>query len=302
MTKTKNILTVKDIKKIRYPDLNTIVHFTCPEILLGREIYFEEKRDGSNLGVWLDKNNKLHARSRNMDKASKDIISCLNRTEEAPKLIELMIELRDKYNKQSVIFGELLQKGKSPTRLELHEKEEFVMFDIWEVAKQNFISYIQVHQYGYQYKIPVVELYGTSKHSSMESLYAFRDKMLDIAKSKGREEVVGKTFGDGDKEFIYFKEKLDTPHLDKLPREIDGNAIIFPELEESELLGALDKVLTDLGFDKFKDKNIAMPMFAKYVSFECKKHLRVCRAKLFMYYNAKLEELKQNESNTNPQK
>jgi hypothetical protein len=258
-----------------------------PEILLGHEIFWQEKRDGSNMGVYLDDEGKVQLRSRNMEKASEDIYAAFHRTEEASKLIELLVDLRDKWHQECVIFGELLKKGKSPTRTELHDKDEFIVFDIW--SNGNFVPYVLVHQYCYQYKLPIVELYGTSRHVTMESLLKFRDEMLKTAKKNGREGVVGKTFEKMGK-FKYFKEKLDLPQLEKKPRHIEDGEPQLPPLPESEILGALDKVRVDIGEESFGDTAKAMPLFASYVADECRKHNCSNPRQLFGYYKRRLED------------
>jgi hypothetical protein len=279
--------TIKEIRKIRYPELETILHqYPNPHVLLGLEIFWQEKRDGSNIGVWLTRGNKIRLRSRNMDEASKDFHRIFSRTDEAEKIKELLIDIRDEWHRKAVIFGELLTKGKSPTRTEIHEKDEFIVFDIW--CGEDFLPYALLHQYCYQYKLPIVELYGTSKHITLESLMEWRDKMLETAKSHGREGVVGKTFGARTR---YFKEKLDLPKIEKLPRHLEEGKPQLPALPESETLGALDKALVDLGIDKFKDKSKGMPLFVQYARIECGKHNCSMPSGLFKYYEQKIKDM-----------
>jgi len=278
-----------DIKKIRYPELTNLINLRPnPEIILGKEIFWQEKRDGSNLGVFLDDNNEVHLRSRNMDEASADFYTLFNSTKEAENVKELLISQKTEWGDDSVIFGELLAKGKSPTRKEHHEDNSFVVFDIWSSKMDGFLSYVLVHQHCYHFKLPVVELYGTCSYLRLKSLLKFRDKMLITAEAKGREGVVGKTYA-GNVRDIFFKEKLDTPKLEKFPRVIEEGKVELPTLPDSEILGALNKVQVDIGFEKFKDVSVAMPLFAKYVSDECRKHNCVNRNKLFDYYKAELE-------------
>lgn len=280
-----------DIKKIRYPELNQIIRiYPNPEILLGHEIFWQEKRDGSNLGVWFDEEGNIQLRSRNQDKASDDFYNIFKLTDEYEKVLEFLIDMRTKWNSECVVFGELLTIGRSPARTELHDKHEFVVFDIWSSKTDNFIPYMLVHQYCHQFGLPIVELYGTSKHATLKSLLKFRDMMLKIAKKKKKEGVVGKIFEKNIK-FQYFKEKLDTPHLEKKPRHIENGVPKLPPLPKSEIRGALDKVLVDIGKAKFKDIKVTMPLFAQYVKEECKKHNCECKETLFKYYQEKLEGL-----------
>jgi hypothetical protein len=282
------MLNIRKIAKIRYPELETIIHqYPNPEILLGRDITWEIKYDGSCAGLWLPRTN-LKIRSRNMDIASNDMHKAFIRTGLVVNAKELIKDMTTQWkHKDVVLFGELLQKGKSPTRTEFHEKDEFVLFDIWADGK--FLTYTLVHQYAYQYKIPFVEIVGTSRHTTMESLLKFRDEMLEVAKSKGREGVVGKIY-EGDRT-RFFKEKLDLPKIEKLPRKIDDGKPQLPELAESEILGALEKVRVDIGEKKFRQTKEAMPLFAKYVKIECEKHNCRCTAKLFPIYEKRIKEL-----------
>lgn len=282
-----------NINEIRYPDLDAIIMiYPNPRILLGHEIIWQEKRDGSNIGAYLTDDDMLLLRSRNMDVASMSFHNAFNETDEAEKVKELLIMQRDEYHDDCVVFGEMLTMGKSPTRTEFHEKHEFAVFDIWSSRIGGFIPYTLLHQHCYHFDIPIVELYGTSSHVTIESLLAFRDTMLEKAKVNGREGVVGKIY-DKNTMFKYFKEKQDTPKLEKLPRVIDDGAAVLPPLPESEIWGALDKVLVDIGAERFKDISIAMPLFARYVSIECKKHICVRpKENLFKFYKQKLEDMR----------
>lgn len=280
-----------DICKVKYPSLNRIIMlYPNPEILLGHRIFWQEKRDGSNMGVYLTKKGDLALRSRNLDRASEDFHRIFLETDEAKKVRELLIFMQqDGWNDECVVFGELLVKGKSPVRTELHKKHEFIVFDIWSSKTGGFMSYTLVHQYCYHFGIPIVEVYGQSRHTTLESLLEFRDKMLEIAKGNGREGVVGKTY-EKNTMYKYFKEKIDLPNLRRIPSNFEGAKPILPE---SEVLGSLDKVLVDLGTTDFKDVRKAMPLFVKYVGVECSKHLcRKPKGTLFTYYKAKLEEVK----------
>ena len=284
-------MKTKEIKKIRYPSLNQIIRlYPNPEILLGHEIFWEGKEDGSNIGVWLDDDGMIQLRSRNQDKADDNFYEIFKQTEEYEKILEFLIDMRTQWHDECVVFGELLTKGRSPTRIKLYDKHKFIVFDIWSRKCDGLIPYMLVHQYCYHFEIPIVELYGTSKHITLKSLLRFRDKMLKVAKKKGTEGVVGKTFEKNVK-FKYVKEKLDLPKIEKKPRHIEEGVIQLPSLPESEILGALDKVLVDIGHDRFKDVRESMPLFAKYVKIEYKKHNCSCNEKLFKYYKQKLEDL-----------
>ena len=59
--------------------------------------------------------------------------------------------------------SEMLMKGRSPTRIEMHEDFDYVVFDIWSTKQNRFLHYNKVYQTCYHFDIPVVDLYGTCK-------------------------------------------------------------------------------------------------------------------------------------------
>lgn len=294
-----------DISKIKYPHLERIYNLKPnPHILLGQEIFWTEKRDGSNLGVYLDSEGKLQLRTRNMDKASEDFYKSFLTSEQSDSVLELLHDAT-KWNKEYVIFGEMLTPGKSPTRIEMHDKNEFVVFDIWDQSMHegtgSFINYSGVYQQCSHFDLPIVELYGTCNVSTIEALYAFKDEMLLKAKEKVREGVVGKTWGEtqfnrgeggGCSRFItYFKEKNDLPALEKIPRKDQEGKIELPVLPDSEIYGAIEKVRTDIGNEKFGEIRVSMPLIAKYVGEECKKHNSTSPRNLHVYYQTRLKDI-----------
>ena len=283
---------VIDPSKNHYPDLERITQLKPnPEILLGKEIVFTEKRDGSNLGVYLDADGVWHARSRNMDVASEQFHNYFKMTPQFEMVIELLKDA-EQWNDAYMVYGELLIKGKSPTKIETHDDHSFVVFDIWSEKLGGFMHYTRVFQECHHHGLPIVELWGTCRLRSLESLLRFRDKLLEKSKECGREGTVGK-YVDG-AEYIYFKEKNDTPKYEKVPREEDpGNMkIVLPALPQSEVTGAIEKVYADLGIDFF-DVRIAMKKVAEYVSEEQKKHnCSKPDTPIFESYKERVEELR----------
>lgn len=289
-----------EISKIKYPHLERIFNLKPnPEILLGQEIYWTEKRDGSNIGAYLGTETGVQLRSRNLDQASEDFYKAFNASEQAEPVLELLQDACN-WGNEYVIFGEMLTVGKSPTRTEMHEKNEFVVFDIWDSKHGQFMNYNATHQHCHHFGIPVVELYGTCKVVTTESLYSFKDQMLAKALERGREGVVGKSWGEtpfnkGESAgcgrlITYFKEKHDLPALEKIPRVDEEGYIRLPELPDSEIFGAIEKVRTDIG-DKFTEIRTAMPLVARYVAEECKKHNCSAPKNLHRYYQARLQDI-----------
>ncbi|OPZ42092.1 MAG: RNA ligase [Euryarchaeota archaeon ADurb.BinA087] len=290
-----------DISQIKYPHLDRLVNLRpAPQIVLGKLITWTVKEDGSNIGVYAGNDGELHYRSRNMDRASDQFYGYMNSTDEYTGLCEMVTDSLTQWNDEIVVFGELLTKGKSPTRIETHEKTRFVVFDIWSTRQNGWMNYTQIHQNCYHYGLPVVEMLGTCRCTDMDSLYAFKDDMLQECKSRGKEGTVAKIWdssinlgenagtGAG---IIYFKEKLDTPKMEKAQRLIQEGAPQLPSLPDSEVWGAIEKARADLGED-FTNIKRAMPLIAQYVGEECKKH--ICSAperKLISYYQERLQEV-----------
>lgn len=268
------------MKTWRYMDLEKIQHLLNEgRVLLGKYIYFQEKRDGSCLAVWMKEKKGLKASlrkllhkepirylttsSRNMKQAESSIVTDFIRLEECPRISEYLEE-----NPTRIVFGELLRQGLSPTRIEKHEKTEFIIFDIFDGTR--FLGCQQVNQECFHYKMKCVRLFGEGRFTSMKSLYKYRDEMLELCKKECREGVVLKTFTN-EGEPLYAKEKLDTATPRGHPK-IEKGKPIYPPLPLSEAMGAVDKVYADMGTD-FAIKQKAMPIVASYIKKEMEKHM-----------------------------
>jgi hypothetical protein len=281
---------VIDPSKVRYPDLDRIMNLKPnPHILLGKEVVWECKRDGSNLRLYLDQDGKLVAGSRNMDIASEQFQKYFAATPQYTAVDELLRDA-EQWNDAYVVVGELLIKGKSPTKIEYHDDHSFVLFDIWSAKTGGFVNYTKKHQEAYHYGIPIAELWGTCNVNTLESLLAFRDQMLQKSLDEHREGVVLKYVNGV--EFIYAKEKNDTPRYEAVARVEETGKIVLPPLPDSELCGAIEKAYTDTG-DGFFDVSKAMPLIAQYVKIEQQKHNSAPPVrKLFEAYKSRVEELR----------
>ena len=291
-----------DIAEIKYPHLDRILLLRPnPEIVLGKEIYWTIKEDGSNLGVTLTPEGDLTLRTRNMPVASEEFHRHFTSTDEVDGVHELLTDAQN-WNDEYVVFGELCVKGRSPTRMEIHEHTRFVVFDIWSGKAGRLMNYTQMHQQCYHFGLPCVELVGTCNVSTRDALFAFKDQMLTEAKERGKEGVVGKVWdenpwntgaGAGTKRgIIYFKEKLDTPKLEKIPRSEVHGTVALPVLPDSEVSGAIEKAYADLGADFF-DVRKAMPLVAQYVAEECRKHNCANPKDLYPRYLARVRDLQE---------
>jgi len=264
----------------RYMELSKILHLRNEgRELLGKHLYFTEKRDGSCLSVWLKEETgkiaslkrffrrklrrTLTISSRNMVKAEGKITKDFRDGDESPRVTEYLMDTNT-----HIVFGEILRKGLSPTRIENHEKVEFIVFDIFD-GKQ-FLNFQQVHQFCYHYKMKCVRLFGEGQFASMGSLTSYVLDMLKICEDESREGVVIKT-SQKDNKPLYAKEKLDIARSRGKPKLERGQPEL-PPLPFSEAIGAVDKAYADLGED-FSDKNKAMPLVARYIQVEMKKHI-----------------------------
>lgn len=275
----------------KYPEMDRIATLRYPQMLLGQVIHWTEKRDGSQLRISLDEENNLVISTHHQDNASDMFKDYFWKTEQPQSVKDFLIDTNGyreepvaNFDFGSVVFGELLCKGKSPARFETHDKYEFVIFDIFSLKDQRFLPYTSVYQHCYHYNLPVVECWAISKHLDLDSLYAYRDEMLIVAKEKAREGVVLKNYHDQ----VFAKEKLDTPKIERV--KIEDGSVRLPPLPDSEVFGAIAKVHADIG-EGFIDKRIAMPLVAQYIGQEQEKHqCSKPRMNLFTYYQLYLRD------------
>lgn len=85
--------------------------------LLGKEVILTEKRDGENVSLWFDsKNLTINISSHNMQEADESIQSRTKAVPEYSKILDLLTTERTQYNKDYVVYGELL-KTVGPTSI-----------------------------------------------------------------------------------------------------------------------------------------------------------------------------------------
>jgi len=277
---------------IKYPKLKYM--YESPSggrELLGKLIFFQEKRDGSNMRAFLDDDDNIQFGSRNLIPPSQDILVSIFNTGYVDTLKEALYTEKYQWNHNIIIFFELLQKGISPARVEKHEKDDIAVFDIYDI-ENGWWSYNRVYQFCYQWKLPIVKLWAVTSHSTIKKLENQISKMLSRAKDEGREGVVFKTYEGG--KGTFFKARLDTPDMKKVEIDIDKNNPKLPELPKAEIMNEIQKVLEELGPDQFRDKKVAMPLIAQYVAAECKARYCSTPKRLYSYYQKKLKEISEN--------
>lgn len=265
-----------------------------PRILLGRRLFWTEKKDGSNIAIWMNNNQQLMISSRNQEFASQDLQTLVKSTEEYSKVLELLKE-----NPQFIVYVEACLKGRSITGAELYDKNCLFVFDIYDRESKKFLPFVNTHQRCYHHNIPIVQIYAETRHRSMKDLLKFRNHVLKYCKDMELEGMVikprrpyitTKKFG-FDLGYVQAKVKLDIPEPKK--RKIVKGEPIYPPIPTNEILGAIDKAWQELGNYAFRDVRQAMPLIARLVSEECKNHLYSNPIKkLFTYYKEYLERLK----------
>jgi len=281
---------MKTEEVIKYPKLNYLREspYNGRE-LLGKLIFWEEKRDGSNIRCFIDGNDNLQFGSRNKIPASDDLIKSIKNTGYDSILRTALYTEKYHWNHDIIIFFELLQKGKSPSRIEYHEKDDIAVFDIYDI-NEGWWNYTRIYQFCYQWKLPVVKLWAVSSHSTIEKLEKQIEKILDRAKKENREGVVFKSY-DGGKAY-FFKDRLDIPHEKDIEINIVKDIPKYPELPEAEVMNEIQKVLDEIGYEQFRDRKIAMPLIAQYVAAEAKARMCSVPKGLYSYYAKKLRSLK----------
>ncbi len=151
-----------DIRKIVYPELNPLYMLQPnPHTALGNEIFWTAKEDGLQVGVYLDDQNDVQCRSHRMPTLSDNFRDPFLEVPELPAIREMLLNAKQ-WNDTYVVFGEYLIKDQvSPARTYTPDRDAFIIFDIWSTKHRRFLNYNGVYQQCYQFKVPVVDLYGT---------------------------------------------------------------------------------------------------------------------------------------------
>jgi hypothetical protein len=257
--------------------------------LLGKTIYVTEKRDGSNVSLWLDETDILHISSHNMEVADKDIQNRMKNVPEYKKIIDLLMDEKYQWHNDCIVYGELLQNI-SPTRIECKRKNlHWIMFDIYSKTSESFHDYNSMYQKGYHFKIPVVHLIDIFIPTSLDDLYVSIEKYKKWCARHRREGIVGKCYNNK----IFFKEKIDLPKKPKLEKPQKSD-IIYPPMPEDRILRALQHSYDELGEDNYKNKSLAMPIIARHIATEAREHYYNVPQNFYSWYvNTPMEKIKE---------
>jgi hypothetical protein len=277
----------------RYPHISLLLSMRpSPRVLLGRRLFWTEKEDGSCMALyWTTKKRfirrskiELQISSHNQFEAAQDLRNLVLRTEDCHKIIKLLED-----NPQYVVYCEACKKGRSVTGVKVYDRDTLYVFDIYDRAAEQFLNYTAVYQHCYHYSIPCVKLYAETRHRTMKDLLKFKNHVLEYCESMRIEGMVAKIDPEP-KTYYQAKVKLDVP--EPVLRKISKGNAILPPIPEPEIMGAIDHVYQELGTEKFKDVKLAMPLIAKEVSEECRKHLfSSAKGKLYDFYQKYLERL-----------
>lgn len=287
-------MTKEEVMNRKYPHFNRIENLKPnPHIMLGHDIYWTLKVDGSNTGFYFGEDGEIKIRSRNMDVAM--FFEKVLDLEVSKRIMDMMRFYLEMYGVHYVVFGELLSRGRSPTGLKVFDKDDLIIFDIYDIEAGKWVHFDKMCLMCGPFGIPVVPLMGKCNVNTLEELYSYRDEMLDA--TKGEEGVVAKIYKNPHEtirdNYLFVKEKHFIQNVKKV-RSKDGK-IKLPQLEEGEVRKCLFKVMDEIGMVQFKDPKLAMPKIANEVNLECKQQNCSNKINLFHLYRTVLEEFLKND-------
>lgn len=270
------------IQKI-YPD---------PSMLLNRELGYYLKLDGACTSA-RNKEGTIILASRNNSIAPDSMINSFKDTSSYEPIQKLL-----RNRPRETLFGELLQKGSSPTKIETHKKNYWIGFNI-RLPDGSFMDMNKTYEIFRHYGIPTAPLICTINKSSLDELYKADDEIKEMMKGRHREGAVGKTVD----ATLMWKSKPEEvmPIRTKVVKEENP----LEPLPDSEAFGAVDKAFMEIenkyGIDTFFDKTkrgIIMPIISRYINTEIEKHGTGKPKFNFFYYfedysRRKLESIKE---------
>jgi hypothetical protein len=138
----------------------------------------------------------------------------------------------------------------------------------------------------------VVVLFSVTRHRTLKDLDKWAHYVLEycnVVKEYGKDEGMVARAYDENGEYVMAKVKLDIP-LPIKRRRIDNYPPTLPHIPVCDIMGAISHVEADFGLDATPAHD--MPLIAKAVSEECRKHCYSSRGNLFVYYKKYLERKK----------
>ena len=258
---------------IPYPKIGYISEFKTPDIFLGNEINYQLKYDGSNIAVFVD-NVDVTLQSRSGIDAHINFYNTFYKCANCGDLM-LMCRSSESAGYPIVAFIELMTVGKSPTRVQTHEVNSFVCFDILDISTGLFLSPQSMEYLCRQFGVPTSAVVWKAAPASLHDISVNTGVALSYAEELGYEGVVAKCVID--EKVIMFKDKTDilreklrTAKEPKEPRDTER----LPDLDDRDVNGAISKVYDEIGAESMRSPKIAMPLVAAQIVAEAKKHGR----------------------------
>ncbi len=263
-----------------YPSITGIEGFTKNKVvgiekkLFGNPIYWEKKEDGMNVGCYLDENKEMQIRTSEQEHISEDMRERFLKLPYAQNIKNVLETIESETpDKHVIIFGEYILRGKSPKRIGYNGEDSFKAFDIYIeglCTEHPFLKWDSFSNICDVNSIPRVDLIEITTVNSLEELLTVRERLFTLCKENRWEGVVGKVWVTN--EFGTFvnlvKEK---PIISKIPNPKNPDNDL-PELPDSEITGAIEKVLCNHGLEFFENAKLAMPQIAIMVKEQCEKH------------------------------
>lgn len=265
---------------IKYPDLDYPAQLPKGyKSLVGRMIFVEEKRDGSNIAIWFDDYNEdVVISSRRQKIAHPKLQEQVKATEDYWKIRKFVIE-----NPNTIVYAESIPKGYTPTKIEPpHDKPELVVFDI--LALGGFLNPIDLSSICRKYGFSMVRVIEIITPKTVDEIKEAEKEWHKWCIENKREGVVGKAFSltaltieDRSRNWIYFKSK--PPMFKGMERAVKKSkkhkTPTAPPLPAEKIMRAINNCFYaefQGNLEQFKDKKRAMPLVAKYVAVEAREH------------------------------
>ena len=280
-----------------YPDIESIRRLRHKgDELIGKKIYITEKRDGSNISLWYDKTWNTYLNMLNIDDAKefidknihisshnlinvgdRHIVKNLIKTTSYKGLVEYIKKMHND-GKDVIVYGELMQVGKTPTQIESPiETPEFLLFDILDTSTKRFLPFEDLEKISSDHGIKMVGLIEIFIPSFMDELKTKILFLMEWCSTSHREGIVGKIY---DGQQVMFKEKV-VINITRRPK-IKSDKPDLPPMDEHTITRAMqhayDEVIKIAGDkniqpkDAWADRKITMPIVAKHLELEAAEH------------------------------
>jgi len=281
-----------DSMVFKYPEVMTVREFEdfirkCEKII-DQICFVEPKYDGSNITV-IDGT----FYTRNLNPLSKHFQELLQKAlgKDLKKLIEL--------SKEYQVFFELGGYLNSPAGYKncWSSDADYVIFDL--VKGSQFVNPEKAKEIVEAYGLKFVDIKKMNVRDILENWQrmlndykVFEGFVIKIPTPSECIKITRHNYVLAKFKHEYLGEK--TIVVKKEPKSISKKDFELPELEQSEVFGAINKAHLELGSDIF-DKKKAMPKIFEYVRQEAEKHGRKVpsASKIYRYYLKYLERIKE---------